>query len=1146
MAIVGDAYIVVRAIGNSVKRDIERDFNGMGKAGQKAGRDAARGFRRGARQGGGFRFFGADFFKNSDEAVEKFRRLSVAQNILFTAIPAVLGGIGALGSGLLVLVGVLGQAAASSIVLASALGGLVNGAIATKLAFKGVGTAIKAGLDAQKQSASNTRAQEAATRRLRDARLALKKLIEEEKPEALAEARERAVRAEEASADASIANGKAIRTYNSAQKETLDALEDLNRARERARDRIRQLRFELEGGAISEKKARLEFEKARDSLQRVQDLPPNSRARQEAELAFAEAELNLRKAIDNNKDLKKAEQASTAAGVEGSDEVVGAKERIVSAQQAEVDAGIAAAKAARDAGRAQVKAAKAASAAAAGGSVEKDMDERIASAREQVKLAGQAASDAASGGVNKFNEALKDLSPEQQNFVKFMIAQQDAFKGLRAAAAREFLPEVEKALTIIISKFDELEPLFQDTGRILGELSVDFAETFFQGENFERLKSVFADNNELLEKLGTAVINIAEGFLILLDNASPLVEAFGNYAVNTSEAWKNTQILKDQSGELAEQFGRVQERVEQVTGIFGTYKEAFGDIFAVINQPGGAGDQLLTYFDEASTSFRDFIAAGKEDGSLNEFFTNSNDNFIKILDLISNIGGGLLNLGASPGLGTFIDSLNNVTDTFNDLGLRLVEPGGPIETFGLFLEEVARFLDLATESGALDAFFDTLFIFAQTLNDLIASDVGQFLFKLLAPAAGVLLAFSQIAKFVAFFTTVFATLFTRVKLGFGGIAKFILGGLRAAMNFFGGQVLRILGQKGALGFLGRIFAFLGRVFSFIIRFAGPIGFIIGILLAAIPIIIANWDKIKGFFINLFDNIKDVFQGVADFFIGVVESIIEFIQPVIDFFVAYFTAAFDIIRGIVEVIEAIFKIAFVLIATRVLAAFDQIKDAFKAVGDFIKRRLQPLIDLFKDIFESVKRIVIARFEALRDGFKEFIEFIRPAIEGIFGFFETTFNNISDFFKLVMNRMIGFAEGFINFFIDGLNFIIRRINDVSIPIPGPLQGVFDGAETLGFNIRPVSRISLPRLAEGGIVKSTPGGVLSLIGEAGRSERVEPLDATGLSRRDRAIIDRLSSNQGNGTTINVYPSAGMNERDLAELVSKRLAFQLRRGAA
>jgi hypothetical protein len=72
-----------------------------------------------------------------------------------------------------------------------------------------------------------------------------------------------------------------------------------------------------------------------------------------------------------------------------------------------------------------------------------------------------------------------------------------------------------------------------------------------------------------------------------------------------------------------------------------------------------------------------------------------------------------------------------------------------------------------------------------------------------------------------------------------------------------------------------------------------------------------------------------------------------------------------------------------------------------------------------------------------------------------------------------------------------------------------------------------------------------MMAVIGEGGRSERVEPLDKDGLSTRDKAMIRLLSGGAGGGSTINVYPSAGMNERELAELVSRRLAFELRRGA-
>jgi hypothetical protein len=75
---------------------------------------------------------------------------------------------------------------------------------------------------------------------------------------------------------------------------------------------------------------------------------------------------------------------------------------------------------------------------------------------------------------------------------------------------------------------------------------------------------------------------------------------------------------------------------------------------------------------------------------------------------------------------------------------------------------------------------------------------------------------------------------------------------------------------------------------------------------------------------------------------------------------------------------------------------------------------------------------------------------------------------------------------------------------------------------------------------------GGTLAQIGEAGRAERVEPLDPNGLSKRDKAMIETLAGGKGSGINITINPSAGMDERELASIVSRQIAFQLRKGAA
>jgi hypothetical protein len=140
-----------------------------------------------------------------------------------------------------------------------------------------------------------------------------------------------------------------------------------------------------------------------------------------------------------------------------------------------------------------------------------------------------------------------------------------------------------------------------------------------------------------------------------------------------------------------------------------------------------------------------------------------------------------------------------------------------------------------------------------------------------------------------------------------------------------------------------------------------------------------------------------------------------------------------------------------------------------------------------------------------------------------------------------------EGAVNMVIDGINGLLNAFfNGLGGGIADAVS-VFSGGTV---NLKKPGLISkvkfqIPGLAEGGTVMPSRGGSLVNVAEAGQAERIEPLDENGLSKRDKVLIAALSSGSGSGSTINVYPSAGMNERDLADMVSRRIAFEIRKGA-
>jgi hypothetical protein len=186
-------------------------------------------------------------------------------------------------------------------------------------------------------------------------------------------------------------------------------------------------------------------------------------------------------------------------------------------------------------------------------------------------------------------------------------------------------------------------------------------------------------------------------------------------------------------------------------------------------------------------------------------------------------------------------------------------------------------------------------------------------------------------------------------------------------------------------------------------------------------------------------------------------------------------------------------------------FDFLMDAFKAVGDF--------------------------FVAMWDGV---VKGLGGAIKWFGDMFKGVWDGIVGFFKGIVNGLIGMFEGFINFVIDGLNGFL-----------GPMKDAINGVmKFLGIPLTfsAIGKVSIPRLADGGVVMPSAGGSLVNVAEAGKPEKVVPLDSEGLSAGDRKVLEALNSSTGINIQIN---GAEMDKNELAAEVSRRLAFQMRKGA-
>lgn len=79
--------------------------------------------------------------------------------------------------------------------------------------------------------------------------------------------------------------------------------------------------------------------------------------------------------------------------------------------------------------------------------------------------------------------------------------------------------------------------------------------------------------------------------------------------------------------------------------------------------------------------------------------------------------------------------------------------------------------------------------------------------------------------------------------------------------------------------------------------------------------------------------------------------------------------------------------------------------------------------------------------------------------------SVWNGIKSITRNSANGVVGFFEGMINFIIRGLNRLINQANKVRLSIPSWVPAI--GGKSWGINIKPLSQISIPRLATGAVI-------------------------------------------------------------------------------
>lgn len=936
--------------------------------------------------------FGKMFNSSGGGGSRVFISMALRIAALLPLLGALVGGISSVVSGLFAMSAAANNAIYAFAPLPGLIAALVQGGSVLMAAFSGVGDAVGAGLKAANVPAQDaakamqglkTTARDAAeavrdaAEAVRDAREAISDAAEgiRDAREAVRDAARALRETEEAAAEAIVNATEAVAEAKKRRREIVEdaaeaeeeAIEDvadaeealtkshkavqkaqeaLTDARKAAQERLLDLQFATRGGAIAEQRAIMALQDARYKLNATAELPADNRLRQEAQLAYDEAQLNLEMTQERNGDTAEALQEIREKGVDGTDEVLAAQERLAEAQetvkdnteavtealerQQEVHRGIG--EAIRDANEA-VKEAKDALRDAFADAPEmisdarealrdakegvRDAKESLSDAQESLRDALRALADAKRGSadanaafsagipeINAYQDALDNLSPAARTFVEFIVSLRDEMRQLRDAAAAGLFPGLQTAIENLVygPLFPAVREAMFTTGQSIAQSAISISESLSSGIFVGNFGDVVEGNNRTIERMGLVIGDLVAALFAFMDAAQPVTDIFTKWLVQWADGLRVSTELGNANGTLTDKLLAGADVMKQLIRITKNLWEGFSDLGGIAET---SGQSLLDSFEKATERFAAFTDNPEKRQQLKEDFQNIANNVREISTLALALGGAFFRLGADPAIGNIAKKLQPVVKTLEELVTGLLDRVG--DDLVLLLDQILVAFDEISKSGAIEVFLQTMSTAIGALIKAFQTPVLGDALRLIVKIGAAMYALSILTKFPGI--KLLATML-------GGIFR-ILGGSKLIaivagnFKFLGGILLTV--AKGALASLGkgllnivtkigplllRILPLIGRAFTLML---GPWGLAI---LGVITVFTLLYRRVDWFregvqwvmrkVVDAFNWVVDGAQQLWDFLFG--NSIFP---DLVDAFVAFKDSVAGIFDGIAK-------------------------------------------------------------------------------------------------------------------------------------------------------------------------------------------------------------------------------------------------------
>lgn len=250
------------------------------------------------------------------------------------------------------------------------------------------------------------------------------------------------------------------------------------------------------------------------------------------------------------------------------------------------------------------------------------------------------------------------------------------------------------------------------------------------------------------------------------------------------------------------------------------------------------------------------------------------------------------------------------------------------------------------------------------------------------------------------------------------------------------------------------------------------------------------------------------------FTGHGEELIQGLKNIIDGFGKFFKGVFTgdmklAVEGIKQIWEGMKQTWNAIV--------NSIKDAWNMFITWLQSR-SPLL---ASIFQTYGKFVSDVYKNIKDILRGVIDFI----VGVFtGDWTRAWQGVTEIFKGIWNNIVAIIEAAINFIIDGINWLISKLNTIHFDFPDWVPII--GGKSFGISIPLVSQVALPRLAEGAVIPPNRE-FMAVLGDQKSGTNIE----TPLETMVQAFKQAMNESGGRSQTIILQ----LNGREFARAVYK-----------